>query len=194
MDIPTTQQKKWGSPVTTIYTDPPANSPEEAREECGDAIYSLEPSFRRMLEAIQCATYDYNKRQVPFIIRWKSIATEVFEPALQSIVNDINELSKEEDHDGYIFVPTPHARKSAKGFIAEVYRQTEGRLPRPRVVSDGKGGIIMEWRNGADVVKLGCVAEDTRRDYIYYKRGNLYDVVDASVEDLIKWLDWLNHE
>ena len=194
MLIPTTPSKRWASPDTATCTDPPISPPEEAREECGKTTYSLEPNFRRMFEAINCATFDYHRRRVYFLLRLENAAIVAVDPALQSILNDINELSKEEDYDGYIFKPTPHARKSAKRFITETYQKMEGRLPRPRVVPDGKGGIIMEWRNGADVVKLGCVAADTRRDYIYYKRGNVYDAVEASVDDFIKWLHWLNHE
>lgn len=189
MLIPTTQQKEWGSTDTTTRTDPPAHHPKEVREECGSTAYRVESSFRAMLKSNQYATYDYNKRRVFFLLRWKSGGTnEAVESTLQSILNDINELSKEEDRDGYIFKPTPHARKSAKAYITEAYRKTERRLPRPRVVPDGKGGIIMEWQRGGDIVKLGCVSVNTKRDYIYYRRGNLYDVIEASVDVLLKHL------
>lgn len=183
---------KWpGSSTTTAVIDPP----QEGGHRCGKSVYALEPIFRRRFEAIHCATYEYNRRLVHFLLRLKNTEEEeTVNPTLQAIFNDINELSKEEDYDGYIFKPTPHARKSAKRYIAEAHKRMADRLTRPRIVPDGKGGIIMEWRNGADVVKLGCVSADTRRDYIYYKRENIYDAVEASADDLIKWLDWLNDE
>jgi hypothetical protein len=192
MIIEKTAPKWLDNPTATSCLVPS----KEVREECGKATYSLQPNFPRMFEWINFASYISSNRQVLFSISKVVLrgSDDVVEPALQRIFDDINELSKEEDYDGYIFKPTSHARKSAKRLITEAYQRMEGRLPRPRVVPDGKGGIIMEWRNGADVVKLGCVASDTRRDYIYYKRENIYDAVEASVDDLIKWLDWLNHE
>lgn len=187
MVIPTTILE-WGSLPTPSCTEPRI-APKEVEQECGGAVYPLEPKFPKQFEAIYCVSYEYNERPVQFLIRLKNTETnEAIEPALQNILDDINELSKEEDRDGYIFKPTPRARRSAKAFITEAYKRTEGRLPRPRVVPDGKGGIIMEWRNGENLVKLGCVSADTRRDYIYYRRGNIYDVIEASVDDLIKWL------
>lgn len=179
------QPKRWDNPPATHCIDPPV----EGGEECGKATYSVEPNFRKLFEAVYCATYEYNNRQVQFLVRLKDAETnEAVEPVLQTIFDDINELSAEEDRDGYIFKPTPHARRNAKTFVSEAYRRMEGNLPRPRVVSDGKGGIIMEWQKDGDVVKLGCVSTDVKRDYIYYRQGNVYDVVEASVDDLVKHL------
>jgi hypothetical protein len=184
--------KRWGNLSATTFIDPP----KEVGEKCGKATYSVQPNFPKMFEAINFASYISGNRPVLFLVSSFVLRKtgDAVEPALQRIYDDINELSKEEDYDGYIFKPTPHARKSAKRIITEAYRKMDGKLPRPRVVPDGKGGIIMEWRNGADVVKLGCVSTVERRDYIYYKRENIYDAVEASVDDLIQWLDWLNHE
>lgn len=191
MLIPT-RIRSWQDKPTA---SPTVESPREGGDTCGNAIYKLDPIFPKRFESIHCATYEYNKRLIHFLLRLKDTEPkEIISPTVQAIFNDINELSKEEDYDGYIFKPTPHSRKSAKRFITEAHRVMGDRFTRPRVVPDGKGGIIMEWRNGADVVKLGCVTVDTKRDYIYYKRENIYDAVEASVDDLIKWLHWLNHE
>lgn len=190
MLIPTTTPK-WPARLA----DTTVTFPQQGRDKCGKTNYELEPIFAKRFEAIHFATYEYNKRLIHFVLRLKNTETdETVSPTVQAIFNDINELSKEEDYDGYLFKPMPRARRSARRFVAEVYKQMGNRLARPRIVPDGKGGIIMEWRNGADVVKLGCVAADTKRDYIYYKRENIYDAVEASVDDLIKWLHWLNHE
>lgn len=186
MLLRTTAKQGWGNIPATTCVDPP----KEVREKCGKAAYSLQPNFPKMFEAINFATYFSGNKQVlylvpKFVLR---VTSGVVEPALQRVFDDINELSKEEDRDGHIFKPHPHARKSAKRFITEAYRKMGDRFTRPRVVPDGKGGIIMEWRDGENLVKLGCVSTDKKRDYIYYRRGNIYDVVEASVDDLIKWL------
>lgn len=182
MLIPTTQPK-WVEALATSHPVP-LKAKGGAAEPCANAKYLLEPNFPKLFEAICTATYEYSKRKVQFLV----CLTDAPEPALQNILDDISELSKENDRDGYIFRPTAHALGTAQRFISDLYKRMEGRLPRPRVVPDGKGGIIMEWRDGENLVKLGCVSTDKKRDYIYYRRGNIYDVVEASVDDLIKWL------
>jgi hypothetical protein len=120
------------------------------------------------------------------------------EPSIEGphhILNDLTKLLAAEDYNEYVLKPRPGAYLRAKEFVLEADRRLERGLPMPRVALDGNGGIILEWRNDRGVVKLGFASTgDNADNYIFYMSGELYRTIEATAENLIERLEWLNHE
>src|SRR6266436_5560670 len=95
-------------------------------------------------------------------------------------LRELRALLTAENADGYIFQAFPYAYEHANRYL-EMASGIMGRLfPRPEFVSDGEGGIDIEWINGLKKVTLSCRRNDTQRDYIYWQENADYDARDFS--------------
>lgn len=111
------------------------------------------------------------------------------------LLSALTKLLVARDYDDYTLRPTPRAYRSARKMAVKAHKRIEGGLPLPRVAPDGNGGIIMEWRNARGVVKLGFAETgDDADNYIFYMSGELYRTIEATAENLVERLEWLNHE
>lgn len=109
------------------------------------------------------------------------------------LIKQLDTLLYGENTDGYIFQASSHAYENAKLYL-EVTRGLMGRLfPEPEFVSDGEGGIDIEWANGARKVTLSCRGHNAQKDYIYWQENNEYGARDISLSRLIERLRWLTH-
>jgi hypothetical protein len=111
---------------------------------------------------------------------------------LQGIFDRLSALKKIEDvEDEYTFKPTERAYTEAKLTIEETADLMGKGFPMPRIVPDGEGGIVADWLRNGRRVRLRFRANKERRDYIYHRSGEHYDVERMTTENLIERLGWL---
>src|SRR5262245_18019637 len=96
-----------------------------------------------------------------------------------AIIRQIEALRWNQNVDGYIFRPEPHASQTAKGYIRAIYPLIEQDLPEPEVDSDGLGGIEIQWNYQGRRVILACRPNRSQKDFIYSQHGR-YEVIEAS--------------
>ncbi|MDQ1611461.1 MAG: hypothetical protein QOG00_1392 [Pyrinomonadaceae bacterium] len=114
------------------------------------------------------------------------------EKDLQRIFDRLAALKKIEDvEDEYTFKPTVRAYTEAKLTIEETADLMGNGFPMPRIVPDGDGGIVADWLRNGKRVRLRFRANKERRDYIYHRVGEHYDVERATTKNLIERLGWL---
>jgi hypothetical protein len=106
---------------------------------------------------------------------------------------ELDALLTAENVDGYVFQPSIHAHRHAKAYLSVASRIMKQFFPRPELISDGEGGIDIEWTKNARKVSLSCRGTDAQSDYIYWEEGGNYDARDFALLLLIYRLNWLNH-
>ena len=119
--------------------------------------------------------------------------SRTFDQSINHILNDIRELSSEEDSDGYIFRPTESARENVWKLVVSSYIELDSdRVPRPFISPDGRGGIRVEWTVGHRVISLVCPPNPGAHIYVYHASGDDYGVNEqTSVQSLTIALRWL---
>ena len=110
-----------------------------------------------------------------------------------SFEREISALLAAENVDGYIFQPSIYACRNAQAYLSRTSRIMKDKFRRPELISDGEGGIDIEWTKKNRKVTLSCRGTDTQRDYIYWEEGNFYDADDYTLLRMIYRLYWLNH-
>jgi hypothetical protein len=104
----------------------------------------------------------------------------------------LDALLTAENSDGYTFQASTYAYENAKAYL-EAAQAIFGRaFPKPEFVSDGEGGIDIEWKHRTRSLTLSCRGNDSQHDYLYWEENDQYDAKDVSLGRLITRLDWLN--
>jgi hypothetical protein len=86
--------------------------------------------------------------------------------------------------------PTAYAYTRARGVIAEIYSHSI--YPLPSILSDGDGGIVLDWVKENRNIRLVIRDNSDLPSYIYHQSGDDYDAdYDLTTDSLKKWLDWL---
>ena len=67
-------------------------------------------------------------------------------------------------------------------------------FPLPEFISDGEGGIDIEWENGQKRVAISCRASADQRDCVYWREIGLggYEARDVTLLRIIERLRWLS--
>lgn len=110
-----------------------------------------------------------------------------------SFQRELDALLAAENVDGYVFQSSIHAHKHAQAYLSRANRLLKDAFPRPELVSDGEGGIDIEWTKNARKVTLSCRGNSAQCDYIYWEENGEYDARDYSLLRLIHSLTWLIH-
>lgn len=121
--------------------------------------------------------------------RFNSGSTDTDTPA---VFPDLDALLVAENSNGYTFQASTYAYNHAKAYL-EVARSILGRaFPQPEFISDGEGGIDIEWRRNTRTLTLSCRGNDFQRNYLYWEENGKYGAKDVSLTLLVTRLDWLN--
>jgi hypothetical protein len=140
--------------------------------------------------ADQISTTKQIKEFLDFVL--KHIDTRPQIGKLSSILAELESLRvAEDDEDGYIFRSEPRASEKAKEYVITAYRIMRDDFPRPKIESDGEGGVILDWRRNGKIIRLACRAKPNQRDYIYHQFNDHHSAKDASESLLLYRLSWL---
>jgi hypothetical protein len=105
-------------------------------------------------------------------------------------------LLEEDETDEYgLLKPSQSAFKTAMEFVVESYDWMGDRFPKASAGTDEQGGIRLTWSNleSGGEVRLVCPGQVDRAAYIYHELDSEYAVEhNASVANLVQWLEWLD--
>lgn len=107
-----------------------------------------------------------------------------------AILRQLDALLTAENVDGYVFQATPYAYGNATRYLA--FADSFIAHQPSDIVSDGEGGIDIEWITGNRKVTLSCRSSNAQNDYIYWRENDAYDARDFTPFRLIERLKWLN--
>ncbi len=114
-----------------------------------------------------------------------------YDSDISNAIDNLTDLQKNENVDDSIFKPTIHAYLNAREKLLEVHKLMGSRFFYPLIVSDGEGGVDLEWECNERTIILSCRAEYDQQDHIYHEKGNEYDSKEYSLAYLKDRLDWL---
>ncbi len=120
---------------------------------------------------------EFAEKRLAVAVRSRSQAS-----GLPSILDELEELRSESE---------PRALENAKAYIIAAYRVMRESFPRPKMESDGEGGIVFDWRSDGKIIRLASRATPNQKNYIYYQFGDDHQAKNASLSLLIDRLNWL---
>lgn len=95
---------------------------------------------------------------------------------LDHILNDLEELGKEEDEPDFRHRPTYYAYRATRQIIKTAYTHYVASAPLPAIAPDGDGGVIVEWQSDRRVVRLVVPANKDESVYVYHRGSGPSDI------------------
>jgi hypothetical protein len=97
-----------------------------------------------------------------------------------TIADELDELMREPEEDGYAWRPSRRAYEVALSLLPG--------LPAPAGICPSNGGIVTEWRAGGRTVRLVVRADED--PYVYFHSPEGSGIEDATAEVLAERMKW----
>jgi len=110
---------------------------------------------------------------------------------LSTATNRLTALLDNQNEEGYTFKLTGHAFLNAWDLLKKVHLFLGDRFITPSIVSDGEGGVDIEWARNDKEVLMGVRGESHKDDYVYFQQGAIYGGENLSLAYLKDRLEWL---
>jgi hypothetical protein len=157
-----------------VDTTPPRATPISQDEALTGNLYQTTSSYAHVRDGSSIYIVFSRGRKVSRIVKARVIASFVYDISSTAtdsrvchIADEIASIKLETDGD--ISSPTSYSEKLVTDVIEEAYRYAAIPLPRPSIVPDEMGGLIVEWKSGYRVTRLIAPADKSRKAYIYTK-------------------------
>ncbi len=110
---------------------------------------------------------------------------------LSTATSKLTALLDNQNAEGYTFKLTGNAYLSAWDLLIKTHLFLGDRFIPPSIVSDGEGGVDIEWARNDKEVLLGIRGEARKDNYVYFQQGAIYGGENLSLAYLKDRLEWL---
>lgn len=110
---------------------------------------------------------------------------------LSAATNKLTALLDNQNAEGYTFKLTGHAFLSAWDLLVKMHLFLGDRFTTPSIVSDGEGGVDIEWTRNDKEVLMGIRGDTCKDDFVYFQQGASYGGENLSLPYIKDRLEWL---
>lgn len=124
------------------------------------------------------------------IRRWSSpLVPSATKDSFLAFCNEVLQFNNEEDEEDHI---ASSARDNALTLTEGAYTNLPHKWRKPRIASDGGGGVRLTWRSGEKELRAVFPTDVRRTQYLYVEQGDKHSLIpnftSASLSYLIDWL------